>query len=449
MKNPAEHTLNTIWGHQAQIQLVRSMLKQDRLPHALLLHGADGVGKRSLAFALAKQIFTYGRPAPAVKLTDQQYSYEIPFPCFSPDDLFGGMDDLFGAEEPVEDEREIIPDEPDLFANDKLKVGTHSKSTQSSGLQKTPKMPAKQDSAQQILAKKKEAEKFQEVPNWDRTVDVHPRVHEQISRSYPLEYNGDFPLPCKYIDLNIIEPMDKSRSIKVDQIRYLQEIAWIAPMEGRYRVIVIFGADTITSGAANSLLKFLEEPPSYLKLILVTNNYHQVLETIRSRCAQLFCQPLERQELINRLISEENVERGLATILAGFSEGKVGTAINALKGKSIQQRQDLIDARLSLESMGLVHLPAVVERIMKSAESMDEAAQMLLCLVRDRLITQLLPQKKQLVINQDMIDRLQQAEGNTQELLREARRLIEVIYLREHPVLPASQLPLELAFWPE
>lgn len=411
------------------------MLRQDRLPHALLLHGPDGVGKRSLAFALAKQIFTYGRPAPAVSLSAPRYSYEIPFPRFAPDDLFGGMDDLFGAEE-VEEEREVIPEEPDLFASVELEEPKKA----------SPPPP----SVQRAIAEKKERNAPPvENPDWDKTLNVHPRVDEQIARSYPLEYDGDLPLPCKYIDLNIIEPVAKSRSIKVDQIRYLQEIAWIAPMEGQFRVIIILGADTITASAANSLLKFLEEPPSYLKLILVTNNYHQVLETIRSRCAQLFCQPLGRQELVERLVKDEKVERGLANILAGFSEGKVGSALNGLKGKAIQQRQDLLDARLSLDSIGLLHLPAVVERIMKSAESMDEAALMLLCLVRDRLVAQLVPKKKEFIINQDMIDRLQGASGNVDELLREARRLIEVIYLREHPILPASQLPLELAFWPD
>ncbi|MDX1971185.1 MAG: hypothetical protein SFY68_01500, partial [Candidatus Sumerlaeia bacterium] len=323
MKLPAEHTLATIWGHQHQIQLVRSMIAQERLPHALLLHGADGVGKRSLAFAIAKQIFTSARPAPSVQLSNPVAPYEVPFPRLAPDDffgapeedLFGGMDDLFGAEEP-ESEPDPLPVPAPLAAP-------------APAPKPIPARPAPRAAEEPVN------------PLWNFTTDVHPRVQELVSRSYPLQYQEDMPLPCKYVDLNIIEPMERSRSIKVDQIRYLQEVAWVPPLEGRYRVILIFGADTITASAANSLLKFLEEPPSYLKMILVTDHYHQVLETIRSRCAQLFCQPLQRKELVERLVQEEKVERGLAGMLAGFSEGRVGAAVTALKGKAIQQRKDL------------------------------------------------------------------------------------------------------------
>ncbi len=431
MKLPAEHTLATIWGHQHQIQLVRSMIAQERLPHALLLHGADGVGKRSLAFAIAKQIFTSARPAPAVQLNNPVAPYEVPFPRFAPDDffgapeedLFGGMEDLFGAEEP-EAEPEPLP----------VPAPVAAPAPAPKPIPPRPAPRAVEESAN---------------PLWNFTTDVHPRVQELVSRSYPLQYQEDMPLPCKYVDLNIIEPMERSRSIKVDQIRYLQEVAWIPPLEGRYRVILIFGADTITASAANSLLKFLEEPPSYLKLILVTDHYHQVLETIRSRCAQLFCQPLQRKELVERLVLEEKVERGLAGMLAGFSEGRVGAAVTALKGKAIQQRKDLISARISLDENGIHHLPVVVEKCLKAAGSLDEAALLLLALVRDRLLCQLAPKLPELVLNQDSLDLLRSTPGDTRSFLREAERLIHVVALRDHPLLPASEVPLELALWPK
>lgn len=51
----------------------------------------------------------------------------------------------------------------------------------------------------------------------------------------------------------------------------------------RYRVGVIDGADTLSEGAANAFLKFLEEPPSYAVIILIAPSVGSVLPTLVSR----------------------------------------------------------------------------------------------------------------------------------------------------------------------
>ena len=56
------------------------------------------------------------------------------------------------------------------------------------------------------------------------------------------------------------------------------------PFEARYRIFVLERADTLIDQAANALLKTLEEPPSYVVLLLLTDKPSQVLPTIASRC---------------------------------------------------------------------------------------------------------------------------------------------------------------------
>src|SRR4051812_28815948 len=56
------------------------------------------------------------------------------------------------------------------------------------------------------------------------------------------------------------------------------------PFESRHRVFVLERADTMNDEAANTLLKTLEEPPSYVVLLLITDRLGQVLPTIASRC---------------------------------------------------------------------------------------------------------------------------------------------------------------------
>jgi DNA polymerase-3 subunit delta' len=56
------------------------------------------------------------------------------------------------------------------------------------------------------------------------------------------------------------------------------------PFEAEYRVFVIERADTMGDPVANALLKTLEEPPSYVVLLLLTDRPSQVLPTVASRC---------------------------------------------------------------------------------------------------------------------------------------------------------------------
>ena len=62
------------------------------------------------------------------------------------------------------------------------------------------------------------------------------------------------------------------------------------PLLGRSKVVLIEGADRMYEGAANALLKTLEEPPTYAKVILTTETLSRVLPTIVSRCVCVVCE---------------------------------------------------------------------------------------------------------------------------------------------------------------
>ncbi|BEH14521.1 MULTISPECIES: DNA polymerase III subunit delta' [Marinobacter] len=87
-------------------------------------------------------------------------------------------------------------------------------------------------------------------------------------------------------DLRVYAP-EKSRMVKVDQIRALSTFAVASPQVGHHKVAIVDRADQLNINAANALLKTLEEPLPDVTLLLLQESGRPVLPTIRSRCQAL------------------------------------------------------------------------------------------------------------------------------------------------------------------
>ena len=72
--------------------------------------------------------------------------------------------------------------------------------------------------------------------------------------------------------------------IKKEQLEELQQNFSETSVESNKRIYVIHNADRLNTASANSILKFLEEPEDNIIAILMTDNIHQLLDTIISRC---------------------------------------------------------------------------------------------------------------------------------------------------------------------
>ncbi len=88
--------------------------------------------------------------------------------------------------------------------------------------------------------------------------------------------SGNFP------EIKIIEP--DGLWIKKDQLIELQNEFNKKAVIGNKKIYIIKEADKLNKQAANSILKFLEEPEEGIIAILMTDNIYGILETIRSRC---------------------------------------------------------------------------------------------------------------------------------------------------------------------
>jgi DNA polymerase-3 subunit delta' len=80
------------------------------------------------------------------------------------------------------------------------------------------------------------------------------------------------------------KPYQTRRNITVEQVRAMQQRLTTRPTLGSRRAIIIDPADDLEKGAANALLKSLEEPPAGSFFLLVAHRPGRLLPTIRSRC---------------------------------------------------------------------------------------------------------------------------------------------------------------------
>jgi DNA polymerase-3 subunit delta' len=75
-----------------------------------------------------------------------------------------------------------------------------------------------------------------------------------------------------------------SSEIRIEQVRDLSGWASLTTHRAGARVIVIEPAESMTTPAANALLKILEEPPAATVFLLISHRLSETLATIRSRC---------------------------------------------------------------------------------------------------------------------------------------------------------------------
>ena len=160
-------------------------------------------------------------------------------------------------------------------------------------------------------------------------------------------------LEGKHADITPIG-LDSKTEIGIDDIRGLQRIANLPPYEGKYKVFIIDDAEYLSTEAANSLLKILEEPPQSVVWLLLVAEEEHLLPTVISRCQRLELKPVPSEHVREALVNSYNVEDNRAKLLAQLCRGRFGWALSALANDDIlEQRSQRIDSLVSLLTASL------------------------------------------------------------------------------------------------
>lgn len=130
--------------------------------------------------------------------------------------------------------------------------------------------------------------------------------------------------------------IDAASHTGVDNVRMIIDAASLMPVLGSKKIYLIDEAHMLSKSAFNAFLKILEEPPVSVLFMLATTDPHKIIDTVRSRCFQLFFDPLTQKELIDHLTHiciKENIQadHDALRLIAQETAGCVRDALNLLE----------------------------------------------------------------------------------------------------------------------
>ena len=231
--------------------------------------------------------------------------------------------------------------------------------------------------------------------------------------------------------LDVIE-LDAATHGLVDDARDLRDKAFFAPVQSRYKIYIIDEAHQLGPGAANALLKVVEEPPAHVLFIFATTEPEKLISTIRSRThhypfrlvppailsthLEKVCEfeGLEVAKGVIQLVvrasggSVRDAQSILGQLLAGAGKDGVTYEIAmALLGNTDSALLDeAIDSLAASDSASLFN---TVDRVVESGQDPKRFAQDLLERLRDLIVVGAVDENNSQVLVQiptDQLDRM-------------------------------------------
>jgi len=123
-------------------------------------------------------------------------------------------------------------------------------------------------------------------------------------------------------------------ALSVEAVKAARSEMYVKPYISEKKVYIFPDAETMKAGAQNALLKVMEEPPSYIVIILITERRDALLETVRSRSNEFYFSPLSDEDIIKwAKDNSEDIEKNAIK----FCGGSIKTA------KMLKEREDILE----------------------------------------------------------------------------------------------------------
>jgi DNA polymerase-3 subunit delta' len=174
--------------------------------------------------------------------------------------------------------------------------------------------------------------------------------------------------------------------IRVGQLRAVQRAAYFKP-QGRRRIFILDGADTMRWNDADLFLKILEEPPESATLILLAPTPDSLLSTIRSRCLQFHFAPVPVPQIEAFLKGRAEMKPADRKLAAQLSDGSPGVALSIDLAESERLRRSvlrLLEQAIAGEKYGEI-FSATAMLAKQEKESFENVLELFYSLITDLL----------------------------------------------------------------
>lgn len=195
----------------------------------------------------------------------------------------------------------------------------------------------------------------------------------------------------KDVHPDVITLRPEGTFIKINQIRFLIETSYLKPMIGRQRVFIISNAEDLNEESSNALLKVLEEPSYFTKIILLSENPVSVIPTIQSRCFKFFISKLKKDEWL-KFMKAKNYSEEEAKLLYQIFEGDVEKALNVdikllreKRNKVFEMIKSMIDKKNVIEYINEMESLIVKNKKSESREEFKDVLKIVSTFFRDVL----------------------------------------------------------------
>lgn len=192
-------------------------------------------------------------------------------------------------------------------------------------------------------------------------------LDEQESNRIKFQVDHD-----SYSDLEMVNP--EGSYIKKEQLIYIENKFSKKSMLDNKMIYVINGADKLNQSSANTILKFLEEPPENIIAILITDNKYNVIDTIVSRCQCLSLknkESLEQDSDIEEFIKKMEQPKRLLIDYDYYLEKLFSS--NSIAQESLQKIEERLSIKLK-ETMKEVcdyHLMKIIKIVDENLERLQ------------------------------------------------------------------------------
>jgi DNA polymerase III subunit gamma/tau len=229
--------------------------------------------------------------------------------------------------------------------------------------------------------------------------------------------------------LDVIE-LDAATHGLVDDARDLRDKAFFAPVQSRYKIYIIDEAHQLGPGAANALLKVVEEPPAHVLFIFATTEPDKLISTIRSRTHHYPFRLVPSAVLgthLEKICDAEGIKvaKGVIPLVVRASGGSVRDALSVLGQLLAGAGKDGVTYEIAVALLGYTDgalldesidaiaardgatLFTTIDRVIESGSDPRRFAQDLLERLRDLIIIGAVDDNNSQVLNEYPKDQLE------------------------------------------